>query len=105
MPSARSAVNTIACCTLPTGWSSADEYPGSSFCDFQISEPSVLRNATIDAPRPPGDTRIRSFNTSGDSLNPQLMLEPPYFWRRFWVQNTLPLAASSTVMSPLDPNT
>ena len=85
--------------------STADEYPGSSFWVFQISEPSVFFSATIAAPEPPGATMMRSLKTSGDSLRPHWMLEPPYLRSRFCVQNTLPVAASSTVRSPLDPNT
>ena len=52
----------------------ADEYPASSRWLFQISEPSAFFKATIEAAGAPALTRIRSLMTSGDSLNPHVML-------------------------------
>src|SRR3954469_8848181 len=90
--------------TAPAWCSTADEYPGSSPRLFQINDPSALLSAKIAAPRPPGLTRIRSLNTSGDSLRPHRMFEPPNLSRRLIFQNTFPVAASTTDKSPLAPN-
>ena len=43
----------------------------------------------MEAPRPPALTRIRSLSTSGDSLRPQWMFDPPNFSSTFIFQNDL----------------